>query len=127
MSRLTASVADDVEPPPQLPVDSKGYFACRRCRRILNEVQWHAEGCTECGTGPISHGELMDHATARFKNYIGLIAPEHSWVGRLIQKKNCPNGVFAEMLSDEDELEDEEELDEDEVLPEDEIGEIEGI
>lgn len=94
--------------PPQLPSDTKGYFACKTCRRILNETQWYTQGCSECNTGPVQRGDLMERATPNFSNFIGLVSPGQSWVGRLINKVDCPNGVYAEMLADEEE----EELDE---------------
>ncbi|CCW69441.1 unnamed protein product [Phytomonas sp. Hart1] len=92
----------EIEPPPQLPIGHKNYFCCRTCRRILSESQWYAEGCSECGTGPIRRGELLEYASSHFHNFFGLIAPEKSWVARLIRKKNCANGVFAEAISDEE-------------------------
>lgn len=118
----------DVEPPPQLPIEGKGYFACRNCKRILNETQWYEEGCAECLTGPISRGDLTEYATGKFRNFIGLIGPEKSWVGKLIGKTQCPNGIYAEMLSDEDELDEDDFDDEpsDEGAP-NEIEEIEAI
>lgn len=69
--------------------------------------------------------DLNAHATTRFHNFIGLIAPEQSWVARLIGKTQCPNGVFAEALSDDEyaDEEDEEDLDDDDLYddePEDE-------
>ncbi|CCW62086.1 unnamed protein product [Phytomonas sp. EM1] len=93
---------NDIEPPPQLPVKHRNYYCCRNCRRILAESQWYAEGCSECGTGPIRRDELLEYASSHFHNFFGLIAPEKSWVARLIGKKRCLNGVFAEAISDED-------------------------
>lgn len=116
----------EVEPPPQLPVDGKGYFACRQCRRILNETQWYTEGCADCATGKIGRGELMEYATPNFTNFIGLVAPSQSWVGRLIGKTSCSNGVFAEVLSDDDEDDMDEEEDPD-AIDEDNEGEGETI
>lgn len=100
------------EPPPQLPVDGRGYLACRNCRRILNESQWYTQGCIECRTGPISRGDIMEYATARFTNFFGIIAPDQSWVSRLIGKQKCPNGIFADAVSDDDELNEDEDVDE---------------
>eukprot|EP00796_Vickermania_ingenoplastis_P005297 gene5297-3800_t len=129
--------SEQVEAPPQLPVDGKGYFACRSCRRVLNEVQWYAEGCLECSTGPVSRGDLMEYATAKFTNFIGLVAPEQSWVGRFIgkslgaqerERSAYLGGIYAEKLSDEDEWDDEEGDSEDsQVAPENEIAEIQAI
>lgn len=115
------------EPPPQLPVDGRGYLACRNCRRILNETQWYTEGCVECATGPISRGEIMEYATAKFTNFFGIVAPDQSWVSRLIGKKNCPNGIFAEGLSEDDELLDDEVDEEDKNDDEDEVNEVSQI
>ncbi|CBH14766.1 hypothetical protein, conserved [Trypanosoma brucei gambiense DAL972] len=116
-------MSGDSEPPPQLPVGDHGYLACRRCRLIITEQQFLHEGCQVCGTGPVSREELLDVATAEFSNFIGLIAPEKSWVGRLINRTNCPNGVFATELCDEDESgEEDEEVEENDVYDEDEDG-----
>ncbi|KAG5492658.1 hypothetical protein JKF63_01237 [Porcisia hertigi] len=106
---------EQVEAPPQLPLTDGRYYACRRCRRILSESQWYAAGCVECSAtmGIPDRDSLLDFATPHFHNFIGLIAPGQSWIARLIMKSREPtNGVFAEMLSD-DEPEDEE----DEVEP----------
>ncbi|KEG12983.1 hypothetical protein DQ04_01291130 [Trypanosoma grayi] len=98
------------EPPPQLPIGDRAYLACRRCRLVLTEQQFLRDGCSLCGTGPVRREELLDVATADFTNFVGLIAPEKSWVARLIGKTDCPNGVFAAALDDEEmEEEDEEE------------------
>ncbi|KAF5225503.1 hypothetical protein ECC02_001266 [Trypanosoma cruzi] len=93
------------EPPPQLPIGDRGYLACRQCRLILTETQFIRDGCSVCGTGPVSRDELHDVTTADFSNFVGLIAPEKSWVARMIGRTGCPNGVFAAMLNDEDEEE----------------------
>lgn len=45
----------------------------------------------------------MELATPHFINFIGLVAPEKSWVARLIGKTHSPNGVYAQALTDEDE------------------------
>ncbi|RNF06505.1 hypothetical protein TraAM80_04009 [Trypanosoma rangeli] len=91
------------EPPPQLPIGDRGYLACRQCRLVLTETQFLRDGCSVCGTGPIRREELHDVATADFSNFVGLIAPEKSWVARMIGRTGCPNGVFAAVLNDEDE------------------------
>lgn len=117
------------EPPPQLPVEGRGYLACRNCRRILNETQWYSEGCIECSTGPISRGEIMEYATPKFTNFFGIVAPDQSWVSRLIGKRKCPNGIFAEILSDE-EIEDDESADDEkgnDGVEEVEVATFEGI
>ncbi|ORC92237.1 uncharacterized protein TM35_000044510 [Trypanosoma theileri] len=111
------------EPPPPLPVGDRDYRACRRCRLVLTAPQFLRDGCPVCGTAPPGREELHDVTTADFANFIGLIAPEKSWVARLIGRTNCPNGVFAAALDDDDdddmgeeeeEEEGEEEDDEDE-------------
>ncbi|KAG8348782.1 Spt4 RpoE2 zinc finger [Trypanosoma vivax] len=96
-------MVDDVEPPPQLPVGERGYLACRQCRLVLTEKQFLLEGCGVCGTGPVSRQELPDVTTAEFANFVGLIAPEKSWIARLIGKTDCPNGVFAAEIEMHDE------------------------
>ncbi|CAD2216798.1 transcription elongation factor SPT4 [Angomonas deanei] len=54
--------------------------------------------------------DLNDVATKNYINYIGIIDAERSWVARVIQKPpTCPDGVYAEALSDEDEFDEEEE------------------
>ncbi|CAC9544886.1 conserved hypothetical protein [Leishmania infantum JPCM5] len=106
----TAPEEEEVEAPPQLPLSDGRCYACRRCRRILSEVQWYATGCVECSAtmGVPDRDSLLDFATPHFHNFIGLIAPGQSWVARLIMKSREPtNGIFAETLSD-DEPEDEE-------------------
>lgn len=108
-----AAAEEPAEAPPQLPLTDGRYFACRRCRRILSEAQWYATGCVECSAtmGVPDRDTLLDFATPHFHNFIGLIAPEQSWVARLIMKSREPtNGIFAETLSD-DEPEDEEDDD----------------
>nr|CCC93161.1 conserved hypothetical protein [Trypanosoma congolense IL3000] len=104
------SMSGPLEVPPQLPIGDRGYLACRQCRLIITEQQFLRDGCSICGTGPVSREELPDVATAEFSNFIGLIAPEKSWVGRLIQRTDCPNGVFATELCEEGD-EDEEDPD----------------
>ncbi|KAK7195734.1 Spt4/RpoE2 zinc finger containing protein [Novymonas esmeraldas] len=107
---VVADGAVATEAPPQLPLTDGRHYACRRCRRILSEAQWYTEGCGECSStmGVPDRDSLLDFATPHFHNFIGLIAPEQSWVARLIMKSREPtNGIFAEALSD-DELSDEE-------------------
>ncbi|KAH9601531.1 Spt4/RpoE2 zinc finger [Trypanosoma melophagium] len=101
------------EPPPPLPVGDRDYRACRRCRLVLTAPQFLREGCSVCGTAPPRREELNDATTADFTNFIGLIAPEKSWVARLIGRTNCPNGVFAAAINDEEDEEDEGEEEED--------------
>ncbi|KAG5491117.1 hypothetical protein JIQ42_01012 [Leishmania sp. Namibia] len=99
----TAPAEEQVEAPPQLPLTDGRYYACRRCRRILSEIQWYETGCVECSAmmGIPDRDNLLDFATPHFHNFIGLIAPGQSWVARLIMKsREQTNGVFAEALSD---------------------------
>jgi len=115
---LRVSPSRELEPPPQLPTDNKGYYACRKCRRILTEPQWYKEGCLECNTGPLMRSELVEFATTKFSHFVGLVAPEKSWLARVIGK-NTPqssNGIYAEALSseDEDDFEEEDEAEEEE-------------
>ncbi|KAG5467360.1 hypothetical protein CUR178_01003 [Leishmania enriettii] len=101
----TAPAEEQVEAPPQLPLTDGRYYACRRCRRILSEIQWYATGCVECSAmmGVPDRDNLLDFATPHFHNFIGLIAPGQSWVARLIMKsREQTNGVFAETLSDDE-------------------------
>lgn len=105
MKSELVEVENEVEAPPQLPLTDGRYFACRRCHRILSESQWYAQGCSECSPtmGIPDRLTLMDYATPHFHNFIGLIAPQKSWVARLIMKSNeSTNGVFAEAISDDD-------------------------
>lgn len=62
-----------------------------------------------CRTGPVPRGDLISFASTHFANFVGLVAPERSWVARLIGKdvEGTPNGVYAEALSDEDALDEE--------------------
>lgn len=107
--RRLSRVEEEVEAPPQLPLTDGRYFACRRCRRVLSEMQWLSTGCVDCSAtmGVPDRDNLLDFATPHFHNFIGLIAPGQSWVARLIMKSRAElNGVFAETLSD-DEADDE--------------------
>ncbi|ESL07420.1 hypothetical protein TRSC58_00790 [Trypanosoma rangeli SC58] len=110
------------EPPPQLPIGDRGYLACRQCRLVLTETQFLRDGCSVCGTGPVRREELHDVATADFSNFVGLIAPEKSWVARMIGRTGCPNGVFAAVLNEEDEHEDEDEDDANSDNEEEDVG-----
>ncbi|RNF26264.1 uncharacterized protein Tco025E_01387 [Trypanosoma conorhini] len=121
------------EPPPQLPIGDRGYLACRQCRLVLTEAQFLRDGCSVCGTGPVRREELHDVATADFSNFVGLIAPEKSWVARIIGRTGCPNGVFAAVLNDDGDDDDDDDDDDggahsshDDEVDDEEEGEEEG-
>lgn len=92
----------DVEEAPQLPLGTKDYVACRKCHTILTQPQFAKDGCFKC----LEEDKDMNHVTNKFTGFVGLIAPEHSWVARMIGCTHMPSGVYAATLEDEDDEED---------------------
>lgn len=85
---------DGVEEAPQLPLGTKDYVACRKCHSILTQPQFNRDGCRKC--------ELDGEVTNKFTGFVGLIAPELSWVARMIGCGHMPSGIYAATLEDED-------------------------
>lgn len=97
------AAAHDVEEEeaPQLPLGNKDYVACRKCHTILTYPQYMRDGCFKCTDEEKEAGNV----TTKFTGFIGLVAPEHSWVARTIGCAHMPSGVYAAVL-EEDEVDD---------------------
>lgn len=93
---------------PQLPIGTKNYVACRKCHSVLTEPQYMQVGCFKCGERVETREGLAAATTQKFRHFIGLVAPEHSWVARSIGCSHMPNGVYAAALDDEDDEDNEE-------------------
>eukprot|EP00758_Cryptobia_borreli_P003075 Tbor_TRINITY_DN3508_c0_g1::TRINITY_DN3508_c0_g1_i1::g.2923::m.2923/K15171/SUPT4H1, SPT4; transcription elongation factor SPT4 len=97
---------DTIVPPKplQLPREPKGLRACRRCRRILTEIQFIHESCANCRDSedpvPSTRQEVEESTVHNFSGYIGLINPERSWVARLMGSRNVRQGIYAFELDD---------------------------
>jgi transcription elongation factor SPT4 len=92
----------DVEEAPQLPLGTRDYVACRKCHTILTQPQFAKDGCYKC----LEEDRDMNHVTNKFTGFVGLVAPEHSWVARMIGCTHMPSGIYAATLEDDDEDDD---------------------
>jgi transcription elongation factor SPT4 len=92
----------DAEEAPQLPLGTRDYVACRKCHTILTQPQFAKDGCYKC----LEEDRDMNHVTNKFTGFVGLVAPEHSWVARMIGCTHMPSGIYAATLEDDEEDDD---------------------
>lgn len=97
-----AVAGTDVEPKPQLPRGDKRYVACKGCHTILTEMQYLEEGCEKCGEHADTLAGVAEHTTNRFFHAVGLVAPQHSWIARVIGCSHMPTSVYAAALEEEE-------------------------
>mmetsp|Transcript_76825 Transcript_76825/g.89259 ORF Transcript_76825/g.89259 Transcript_76825/m.89259 type:complete len:131 (-) Transcript_76825:68-460(-) len=123
-SAAVAAYDGDVEPKPQLPRGDKNYIACKGCHTILTEIQYMEEGCQKCGERAETREGLVEHTTNRFFHAVGLVAPQHSWIARVIGCSHMPTSVYAAAL-EEEEAQDDQDEEEDGYDNEDDVDEEE--
>lgn len=109
---ITAGAApgEHAEAPPQLPIGSKSFVACKKCHLVLAFQQFVSEGCSRCGEKFEVREDVIAATTPNFSGFVGLVDSNSSWVARLIGCAGAPSGVYAAHVDeDEDEEEEEEE------------------